>query len=317
MKQEIITLVGRGRQRASSQLGGTPVPRSGLGRHIPMRGMRRLTACVLVLAVAMPLASTASAAQRGNRRDPDTASERDGPSAAPASEGRDGLGRDIKAFLASPLHWRRRDWFELAGAVGVIGVAYSADDRTREHFEQGATGVKPDTHDTADALPAFVLFAGTLVGAAATHDRDGIREARSMIEAAAFGTATSYVVKAAAGRARPYDTIDRSAWREGGDSFPSVHSAAAFAIGTVLAESGNDRYRWIRRFIGYGVALGTAYRRLDHRAHWGSDTVAGAVIGIASARFVLRRRDSGRRRFETAIVPTDGGFALVYAAALD
>ena len=138
-----------------------------------------------------------------------------------------------------------------------------------------------------------------------------------MLEAAAFGTVTSYVVKGAAGRLRPYDTTDRSAFGKGGDSFPSVHTAAAFAIGTVLAESGNDRYRWIRRIVGYGVGLGTAYRRLDHRAHWGSDTVAGAAIGIASARFVMHRRDTTQRRGRAAVIPIDGGIALAYTVTLD
>jgi membrane-associated phospholipid phosphatase len=75
--------------------------------------------------------------------------------------------------------------------------------------------------------------------------------------------------------------------------------ATAFAIGTVLAESGNDRHRWLRRALGYGLAVGTAHARMDHDAHWLSDTVAGAGLGIATARFVMKQRDraDGRARF--------------------
>lgn len=276
--------------------------------------MKRIAISLLALAISMPLAATGLAEQSPGRGDSPPAAQA-GTGTAPASDDRDGLGADIKAFIVSPLRWQRRDWFELAAAVGAVGAAYSADDRARDHFH--AEAADPDNHDADDAIPAFVLFAGTLAGAALTRDRDGLLEARSMLEAAAFATATSYVAKEAAGRLRPYETADRSAWRAGGDSFPSVHTSAAFAIGAVLAESGNDRYRWIRRIVGYGVALGTAYRRLDHREHWASDTVAGAAIGIASARFVMRRRDPRQRQAQTSIMPTEDGFALVYSVALD
>ena len=62
-------------------------------------------------------------------------------------------------------------------------------------------------------------------------------------------------------------------------------------MGTVLAESGNDDYRWIRRLLGYGLGAATSYERLKHNAHWLSDTVAGAALGIATARFSMDRRE--------------------------
>ena len=112
----------------------------------------------------------------------------------------------------------------------------------------------------------------------------------TMLEAAAFGGAAAYALKELAGRERPYVTADSGDWGGDGESFPSVHTTAAFAIGTVLAESGNDRHRWLRRVLGYGLAVGTAYARMDHDAHWLSDTVAGAGLGIATARFVIAAR---------------------------
>src|SRR5262245_58317247 len=110
-----------------------------------------------------------------------------------------------------------------------------------------------------------------------------------MIEAAAFSSVAAEVLKHAAGRERPFESGDPDQWRAGGDSFPSLHTTAAFAIGAVLAESGNDRYRWLRRVLGYGVGAATAYKRLDHDAHWLSDTVAGGALGVATARFVMKR----------------------------
>lgn len=88
----------------------------------------------------------------------------------------------------------------------------------------------------------------------------------------------------------------------------------AFAIGTVLAESGNPDYRWIRRVIGYGVGFGTAYLRMKHNAHWLSDTVAGGALGMASAHFVMNRSAERGDGDDSAIslVPVQGGVMLAY-----
>ncbi len=128
-----------------------------------------------------------------------------------------------------------------------------------------------------------------------------------MAEAAGLSATTGFLLKFVAARERPSVTSDSNRWRAGGDAFPSLHTTAAFAIGTVLAESGNDDYRWIRRTIGYGVGAYTGYERMKHNQHWLSDTVAGAALGWASARFVLHRRDQNSREAHLFIAPTDGG----------
>jgi membrane-associated phospholipid phosphatase len=84
----------------------------------------------------------------------------------------------------------------------------------------------------------------------------------------------------------------------------------------VLAESGGDHFRWARRALGYGLAAGTAYMRLEHDAHWLSDTVAGAGLGIATARFVMKRRADSERAGRVAIGPTDGGIGVSYVVDL-
>ena len=137
-----------------------------------------------------------------------------------------------------------------------------------------------------------------------------------MLEAAGFSTATGYLLKYAGGRERPDSTSDPNQWRSGGDSFPSTHTAAAFAIGTVLAESGNERYRWVRRILGYGMAGYTGYARLKHNAHWLSDTVAGAGLGISTAHFVMNRHDAMPDTGQFAWIPLDHGVMLTYSRTL-
>jgi membrane-associated phospholipid phosphatase len=113
----------------------------------------------------------------------------------------------------------------------------------------------------------------------------------SLLEAGAFSAVTAEALGYATGRERPDATTSPNRWRAGGDSFPSLHTSTAFAVGTVFAESGNDEYRWIRRLIGYGVAGATAYVRVKENDHWVSDSLAGAALGIATARFILNREE--------------------------
>jgi hypothetical protein len=227
------------------------------------------------------------------------------------------LGADIKAYITAPLHASRKQWIAFGAVVGGIAVAHHYDEDVRNHIGPGPAvpAEKPDTHDSNDALPAALMLGGTWASGVMFENPDARHEAGTMFEAAAFSSVAGFALKAIAGRERPYVSGDPNNWGSGGDSFPSLHVTAAFAIGTVFAESGNDRFRWLRRALGYGVAAGTAYERIKHDAHWFSDTVAGAGLGVATARFVMKRDDPSRRG-SLAIAPAPGGIALSYTVAL-
>ena len=225
---------------------------------------------------------------------------------------------DLKCYVTAPIRWDGRDWLYLGGAVAAVGVAHHYDEDVRTHFvgDAATTPSNSKSYDTQDALPAAGVFAVTLLYAMAYNDHDGRSESWQMLEAAGFSSATSYLLKYAAGRERPDVTSDPNQWRSGGNSFPSLHATAAFAIGTVLAESGNDQYRWLRRFLGYGMAGYTGYARLKHNAHWLSDTVAGAGIGMSTAHFVMDRHEGYSRVGQLTWIPLDGGVMVSYNVIL-
>ena len=228
-----------------------------------------------------------------------------------------GLGADIKAYVTAPLHAKGKQWIAFGAVVGGIAVAHHYDEDVRNHIGPGPAvpAEKPDLHEANDALPAALMLGGTWAAGVMFENPDARHEGGTMFEAAAFASVAGYALKAIAGRERPYVSGDPNNWGSGGDSFPSLHVTAAFAIGTVFAESGNDRFRWIRRALGYGVAAGTAYERIKHDAHWFSDTVAGAGLGVATARFVMKR-DEPSTRGSLAIAPMPSGLALTYTVAL-
>ena len=236
--------------------------------------------------------------------------------AAPPSFPAQVLG-DVGAYFTAPLHFDRGDLTWLGGAVLAVGLAHRYDSQVRTHFVGAGPATSTDTHDTQDALPTAVVFGGTWAFALLTQDRDGYGEGWAMLEAGALSGVTGYALKFAAGRQRPDATTGPNEWFTGGDSFPSLHSTAAFAVGTVLAESGNDDYRMLRRLLGYGLGVFTSYARLKHDAHWLSDTVAGAALGISSARFTMNRRYGSGSEAHLALVPIEGGAMLTYRLALD
>ena len=227
-----------------------------------------------------------------------------------------GVIEDTKLYFTAPLRWDERDWLQFGGSLAAIGIAHEYDDAVRDHFVSGTEAGKQDSHDLQDAAPLAVMVAGTWAAATLWNDRSGFEEGRVMLEAGGLAALSTTLFKFAAGRSRPNETSQVDDWRSGGDSFPSMHVSTTFAVGTVLAESGNDKYRWLRRGIGYGLAGATAYARLDHNAHWLSDTVAGAALGIATAQFTMERRDQHHRAAVT-VIPMQGGAMLTYSLRLD
>ncbi|MDP9084916.1 MAG: phosphatase PAP2 family protein [Pseudomonadota bacterium] len=203
--------------------------------------------------------------------------------------------QDAKLYFTAPLRWDEENWLYFGGTLVAIGAAHRFDREVREHFATGthaALNGGADKNSLRDAMPAAAIIFGTGLTAAFLRDSDGYRETWALIEAGVLSSITAQLLGYAGGRERPDATTSPNEWRHGGDSFPSSHTTAAFAIGTVFAESGNDEYRWVRRIIGYGVAGGTAYVRVRDNVHWLSDTVAGTALGIATAHFVLNRRDA-------------------------
>jgi len=236
--------------------------------------------------------------------------------ATPAPANR--LMLDIENYVTAPLHWDGKDWAYFGGALAMVAASHHYDSDVRTHFNQDSSVPLGSTNskDLQDALPAAAAFAGTWLYANLIDDSDGRREAWAMLEAAGLSSATAFVLKYAAGRKRPDETTDPNRWQASGASFPSVHAAAAAAIGTVMAESGNDEYRWLRRVLGYGLAGATGYERLKHNAHWLSDTVAGAALGAATAHFVMNRRYHTNADSALMLLPVEGGVMLSYSTTL-
>jgi membrane-associated phospholipid phosphatase len=231
---------------------------------------------------------------------------------------RTGIVADTEAYFTAPLHWNGTDWAWFGGALLAIAASHRYDSQVRSHFVDDKNPATIDSHDTQDIIPTAAVFLGTWGFAALMGSGDGKSETWAMFKAAALGGVTAYALKYAIGRDGPDQTSNPNQWFKGSaGSFPSFHSTAAFAVGTVFAESGNDDWRWLRYFVGYGLGVGTSYERLKHNAHWLSDTMAGAALGIASAHFAMNHTYTNVDSPHVSIVPIERGVMVAYTVRLD
>jgi len=195
----------------------------------------------------------------------------------------------------------------------VLGIAasYSVDGSVRDQVGP-AGAVNAGARSRRDALPLAAMLAGTFAVGALAGDHQLIGTGLDMGEAVVLSSLSARVLKLAFGRQRPSQTTSKGRFGDGGDSFPSGHTTAAFAAAQVLADE-LPRQQWGWRWLAYGLAGATAYGRLDSNAHWLSDTVAGAALGIASARFVSNRRQDHASRVSFSVAPTSGGAVVAFA----
>jgi len=148
--------------------------------------------------------------------------------------------------LRSPSHFVSR-----GGSVGVIGV------------------------------PLSLIAIGKLSNRA-DLSRTGKLSAEAVVHTAILVT----VLKQVTNRERPWKSSGRGDFWDGGDSFPSGHTATAWALGTVLAKRYPDK-RWVR-FGSYAFPTAVSLARIGGQSHFPSDVVIGAGIGYLVGRYIVQ-----------------------------
>ncbi len=182
--------------------------------------------------------------------------------------------------------------FPLWPAVATAGLATLAfvalDEDVRDSWQRNRTSGRDDVARQLERFGQVEVLVPVPVGLALAgliaHDdrllRTAGRSALGIVLAEAVVQPSKFVL----GRHRPNagdGAYTFSPFSKGDASMPSGHTAAAFALATVLADDIHNTWATVGL---YTLAGGTGLARMELDAHWLSDVLVGAGIGIAAGK---------------------------------
>ena len=235
---------------------------------------------------------------------------------------------DQRAIWTSPLHLEKKDanWFVPLGLTTATLIA--TDRRTADALDNKRAQLNV-SHNVSYLGSGY--GAGSIVGAfylvgKATHNararETGLLGGEALIDSGIVAA----VLKHATQRTRPRGGQERGDFFDGGLSFPSGHSIAAWSLATVVANEYRDN-----RFVqisAYGLAAAVSVSRYTGRNHFLSDVLVGSAIGYGIGRYVYRAHhdpalDSSSQqtphphsKLLPLIIPSYGRAARNYGVAL-
>ena len=197
---------------------------------------------------------------------------------------------DFKRFFSG-------DTAKVMSYVALVAIATAPWDR--EGVNNGFN-IPTAVFESGNVLGQFVFqaaagFATYGIGEA-VGNKKGALVGRDIVRAQLLSQTLVQTLKYTVRRQRP----DRS----NNKSFPSGHSASAFATATVLQR----HYGWKIGAPAYALGSYIALARMAWNRHHATDVVMGAGFGIASARTVTMA--VAKSKFSVGVQPQTGGASL-------
>lgn len=174
-----------------------------------------------------------------------------------------------KAWLAVPV---------VMTGYGLISLKSKDLQQVNRNVQQAVWVDRPHNRTHLDNYlqfsPAVAVFALDLAGVKAKHPLKERLFVYGLAELVSTGVVQAG--KRLSAEWRPDSSSNRS--------FPSGHTATAFAAAEMLRREYGQRSPWYA-VAGYAAAAATGYLRIYNNKHWLGDVIAGAGIGILSTDF--------------------------------
>jgi hypothetical protein len=216
---------------------------------------------------------------------------------------------DTKAIVVSPAKWDSKDWTKL----GVFIVAESglsiADQSVKDFFQNNRT-VGMDRFSKNFLEPfggnySLLVMSGFLAHGLISKNQRSVATSLLCLESFALASLFTRIPKVLVGRERPDNIMGSGPYTiKGpfhGNSFPSGHTTAVFAVASVIATQYRDT-KWVP-VAAYSVASLVGLSRIYDNKHWLTDVVAGATIGTLVGNLVSHRTSNSR----LTVVPFGNG----------
>jgi membrane-associated phospholipid phosphatase len=196
------------------------------------------------------------------------------------------ITEDQRAIWTSPAHLRLidADWLLPMGAT--TGILLATDTDVSRHLSNSPSRLaNSNTFSNLGLASLAGTGAGLYVWGHITHDdhkrETGFLAAEAALDALAMTYGTQYTF----GRERPLvDNFEGKFW-QGGDSFPSEHASAAWAIASVVA---HEYPGPLTSALAYGLASAVSMSRVTAKQHFPTDVFIGSAIGWFTGQVVYR-----------------------------
>ena len=193
---------------------------------------------------------------------------------------------DQRTIWTSParLHWSDADWLIPGGAVAAAAFLTDANFSRSLSQRTGTLGRFNDTR-TAGVAALGAASGGLYLASFRTKDPHQ-RETAWLAGQAIFDTlVVTQGVKFIMGRERPDQANGQGHFFRGGNSFPSDHSAAAWAAAGILA---HEYPGTMTKLLAYGAASTVSIASVGGKQHFPSDVLIAGGIGWLVSEYVYR-----------------------------
>ncbi|MGB7284177.1 MAG: capsule assembly Wzi family protein [Candidatus Acidiferrum sp.] len=196
------------------------------------------------------------------------------------------LLRDQKAIWTSPAHLGLGDATWLVPFAGLTAGFLVTDRDASSHLPNSPSSLRHYTSFSNYGIAGMAgAGAGLFLLGEATKDEHKRETGLLSGEAALDGLFVSTAISYATGRERPnVDSFDGKFW-QGGDSFPSNHATAAWAIASVIS---HEYPGPLTKILAYGAATAITFARVRGEQHFPSDAFVGSGIGWLTGWQVYR-----------------------------
>jgi membrane-associated phospholipid phosphatase len=187
---------------------------------------------------------------------------------------------DQRELWTSPARLRFSDTQWLVPVAGITAGLFASDAEFSRHLSNDPGTLRHYSSLSNIGLAGLAGGTGALwVWSHRNHNSHWQETGYLATKAALSSLVLTGSMKYALGRARPLEGAGDGAFFQGGTSFPSEHTAAAWSIASVVA---HEYPGPLTKILAYGAAALVSFSRVRSKEHFRSDVFVGALIGELS-----------------------------------